>query len=128
MSGIEENKLFAQRFYDDFYNRGRLALAEELVAANFIDHTAPVGTPIGPAGVRTTLTRLQRKFWEYRYVIEDLIAEGDRVVALLTFTGTLGEGQPAGRRVVRPEIHVLRVVDGKGAECWCLKHAASPFK
>ena len=49
MSGAEENKLFAQRFYDDLYNRGRLALAEELVTADFIDHTAPVGTPAVPS-------------------------------------------------------------------------------
>ena len=61
-------------------------------------------------------------FPDYRFEVEDLIAEGDRVVARVTVSGThLGEMMglaPTGRRISTSGIEVFRFEDGKMAEHW----------
>ena len=61
-------------------------------------------------------------FPDFRFEVADLIAEGDKVVARVPFTGThrgqLMDIAPTGRTVRVGEILILRIADGKIAEAW----------
>jgi steroid delta-isomerase-like uncharacterized protein len=73
--------------------------------------------------------RLRAAFPDLRVEINDLIAEGDKVVARNTVTGThRGEFMgipPTGRRVAYDEIFVVRFADGRIAETWGVVDLAS---
>lgn len=117
---VEENKTTVQRAFEDLFNHGRLAVADEVVSAAFVTHAAPPGTPRGPEGLRELVTLLRTAFPDARIVIEDLIAEGERMCARTTLRGT-HRGQflgiaPTGRRVIQEQMHIVRFVGGKAVE------------
>ena len=76
--------------------------------------------------------RLYRAFPDIHITIEDLIEEGDKVVAKDTVTGThLGEFNglpPTGRSVSYPEIFIMRFVNGRIAEIWGVADVFSQMK
>ncbi len=76
----------------------------------------------GPDGHKAIGRLFRTAFPDLEWRIDDLIAEGDKVVARTTMSGTqTGEffGIPAtGRRVSMTGVHVFRVQDGKIAEHW----------
>ncbi len=122
---VDVNKAVVQRLYDDLFNRARLAVADELVAVGGISHAASPGTPAGPDGMRQAVALLRAAFPDGRYIIEDLIGEGDRLAARLVFRGTHHgpyRGIPAtGRRVVQAQVHVLRLAGGQVVEHWAVR-------
>ncbi len=122
---IDENKALAQRLYDDLFNRTQLALADALVTADFVDHAAPPGAPAGPVGLRQAIALLRDAFPDSRHMIEDLIADEDRVAVRVTLMGTHAGPfrgiAPTGRRIAQAQIHILRVVGGKVVERWAVQ-------
>jgi ketosteroid isomerase-like protein len=84
----EDNKRLARRALEEIYTKGDLELADELVHADFADHEpAHPEQPTGPESVKQTVRRLHSTFGELRFEIEDEIAEGDKVVQLVTMRG-----------------------------------------
>ena len=125
---LDDNKALVLRIYDDLFNRGRFSLAGELIAADFIAHVAPDGIPAGPDGMAWLITKLRAAFPDGRYVIEDLVAEDDKVAARITFSGThcgpfLGI-TPTGRHVTQQQLHLIRIRDGKAVEQWAVRDDA----
>ena len=117
---VEHNKHLVQYTFDRLFNTGELALADELVSAEFLNHEAPPDAPRGPAGLRQIVTMLRTAFPDIRYETAEMIAEGDKVVARTilrgTHTGPFMGMPPTGRPVVQEQIHILRFVDGKAVE------------
>jgi ketosteroid isomerase-like protein len=76
----------------------------------------------GPEGVKPLVAQIHRLFKNYRSEIEDLIAEGDKVVARLrvrgVHNGTMFDIPPTGKEAVWTETHVARFRDGKMVEHW----------
>jgi len=77
---------------------------------------------MGPEAAKQAAADYRRAFPDLRVTVEDLIAEGDKVVGRLRFRGThLGELDgiaPTGRRVDCTGIVVSRMEGGKIAEDW----------
>jgi predicted ester cyclase len=120
---LEENKAIVRRIPEELYNEGRLAVADEVIAPDYVEHfPLPLGWPSGLDGLRQFVTVLRAAFPDFRYTIEDEIAEGDMVVIRLTASGThRGEFMgipPTGNRATWTEIHVCRIADGKLVEHW----------
>jgi len=116
----EVNKQLVERGFQRLMNNGELALADELVSADFFNHEAPPDAPRGPAGLRGMVTMLRTAFPDLHIEIAELIAEGDKVVARTTLQGThtgpyMGI-PPTGRRFVQDQIHILSFADGKAIE------------
>jgi steroid delta-isomerase-like uncharacterized protein len=94
---------------------------DTFIAPDYIGHTGG-----GPDMDRAELERLERgfaaAFADVRYAIQDLIAEGDRVVLRVETSGTHRAafvGIPAtGRRITLTGIVIYRIADGKIAESW----------
>ncbi len=108
---------------DDVFNRGDLRTVDGLIAADFHNHEAP-DRP-GPAGFAATAVWLRSAFPDYHAELEELVVEGDLMVARLTVTGThLGDFMgfdPTGRRFRVQHIHMYRVRDGQLVEHWACR-------
>jgi steroid delta-isomerase-like uncharacterized protein len=98
------------------------AVAARSVTGDFHNHSAKIGRPDGPEGYAATVGDLRTGFPDLRIEVEDVIAEGDRVVVRGWFTGTNDGpfmGRPATGRTVRmPQIHIFRMRDGRVCESW----------
>ena len=117
----EEHKAIARRAYEIF-SSGSLEAIEEVIAPDLVDHNAQPGRTGGIEGTRQVLGMLRAAFPDLRFTPDDLIAEGDRVVARVTLTGThQGEFQglpPTGKQVTISGIEIVRIANGKAVERW----------
>jgi steroid delta-isomerase-like uncharacterized protein len=117
----ETNKAVV-RAYVEAWNTRDLDRFDDLMSA---DAQLTVGTTTfgcGPEQTRATVGQWVDGFPDYRFELLDLIAEGDRVVARMPFSGT-HEGPvlglpPTGRTVRVDEIVIFRLVDGHIVEVW----------
>jgi predicted ester cyclase len=118
----EENKAKVRRLIEEFINKGDLAVADEIFATNFVNHSPAAGTTPDREGIKQYITMLHTAFPDFHCTIGDLIAEGDRVVVRLTCCGThKGEFMgvsPTGRQGNVTAISILRFVGGKVVERW----------
>jgi steroid delta-isomerase-like uncharacterized protein len=118
----EENKEICRRLYGEMISEGRFDVLEELLQADVIEHEELPGDAEGRDGVREVFEMMRGAFPDLRAEVSQMIAEGDRVVAHATFSGTQrGEfmGVPAsGRRVEVEVIDIFRIAGGKVAEHW----------
>lgn len=119
----EGNKTIVRRLYGELINAGELSRGEELVAADFIDHPGIPGLPAGRAGLLQFVSLARTAFPDLHVAVEDLLAEGDRVAARVTVSGTqrgvfMGTIPPTGKRVTWTGIDILRIAGGKIAERW----------
>ncbi len=116
---ISANKAIVRRYFEEVCGAGRLEIADEIFTEDFGAH----GTIRGPEAARRAAQDLRDAFPDIRFEIDDLVAEGDRVVAKVTCAGThrgpfLGV-PPTGRQVrfTGVELAVLRA--GRiAAEAW----------
>ena len=119
----EENKGLARRALEEIYAKGDLELVDELVHPEFADHEpAHPDLPVGPDAVKQTVKRLHETFSDLRFEVHQEIAEGDRVVQLVTMsgrhTGPMMGQPPTGREFAVRHTYWWRVADGKLAEHW----------
>ncbi len=121
----ETNTAIVRRTFEELLSAGDLALAEELVTADFVNHEAPPGTPPGPEGLRRIALFLRSAFPDLRFTVDDAVAAGDRVAVRVTMQGThrgpLQGLAPTGRPVRQTQMHFVRLVGGKGAEHWAVR-------
>ncbi len=118
----EENKAIVRRFWG-VWEEGNIDLVDELLAPDYINHTpASPDQPTGPEGVKGVVAMFRSAIPDLRVVVEDMIAEGDKVAVRYTLEGT-HEGElfgvpPTGQRLSIKSIAVERVADGKIREHW----------
>jgi steroid delta-isomerase-like uncharacterized protein len=122
MSTSDENRALIRRFYQEI-DKGNIEAMDELVAEDYINHDPPPfpGLKPGWAGLKQAF----QMFWKAtpgRHVIEDQIAEGDRVVTRLRAIGR-HEGELAGIPASGNDLDVKavaihRIENGKIAEHW----------
>jgi steroid delta-isomerase-like uncharacterized protein len=119
----QENKAIARRWSEDLWSKGELAVADEIVAPTYVRHDP--GDPFiaeGPAGVKRLVMGLRAQMPDLHITIEDVIAEGNKVVTRYTGTGTVtGEfmGRAfTGKQIRVSAIQIFRMVDGKIVESW----------
>jgi predicted ester cyclase len=127
----EKNKALAHRLINEWWNTDPPdpAVADELIGPDFIDHVNPGQIP-GPEGVKQGAAKQAAEeagaMGDRRYTLGELIAEGDKVVAVGSWSGThqgdletpFGTRPGTGKSVTIKTIHVFRIADGKVAEQW----------
>jgi len=118
----EDSKALIRRFVDEVQSGGNTDLKDEICSAEFVNHSAPPGLPADREGIRILTTMFKGAFPDSYFTVEDMIAEGDKVVTRKTFHGT-HEGEfmsipPSGRIVNVSLIDVVRISDGKVVEHW----------
>lgn len=116
----EENKALARRAYDAV-NQGNWAAVYELFSPDFVLHNASM-TIQGLEAYKQFVSMYLTAFPDAQSTIEDMIAEGDRVVTRQMFRGThtgdLMGIPPTGKPVSGTGIVITRVANGKAVEQW----------
>lgn len=129
------NKATFRRFHD-VVNSGDLQLVsrmiDELVAPDALIRTPVSFDKTGAAALKHVWTALFAAFPDLHLEVEDMIAEGDKVVVRNTVTGThrgpyMGL-EPTGKTVTYNEIFIFRFVDGRIAETWGVVDVLSQMK
>ena len=118
-----ENKATARRFIEELFNQGNLEIADELLSPNYIDHDPAMLEDVrGPEGMKQYAAMYRSAFPDIHIVIEDQVAEGDKVVTRWIGTGThqgdLMGIAPTGNRVTVTGIAIDRFSGGKIEETW----------
>jgi predicted ester cyclase len=119
----DTKKLFEQISLEIF-NNDKFGLIDELVSTDFVEHTVQPGIAPTREGFKQSAIALKKAFPDLRYVVEDSIESGDKIVNRLTARGTMTSeymGMPAtNKRATWTEIHIGRVVNGRLTEHWGL--------
>jgi steroid delta-isomerase-like uncharacterized protein len=121
-SEIERNKAVIRRFVEQVQNKKDFTVYDELTDPEFVNLSAPPGVPADSEGGRMWLSTFADAYPDAEFRIDDMIAEGDRVVTRKTFSGThTGDfgGIPAtGKRVTLQYVDIMCVREGKIVEHW----------
>jgi steroid delta-isomerase-like uncharacterized protein len=119
-----DNKALVRRFVDEVQSGGNIDLIDEICSPGFVNHSAPPGIPANREGIKILTAMFRGAFPDSHFTIEDMVAEGDKVVTRKTFHGT-HEGEfmgipPSGRAVSMGLIDIVRVSDGRVVEHWAM--------
>jgi steroid delta-isomerase-like uncharacterized protein len=126
---LESNKLVVGRFFEEFWNQRKPEVADEIFAVNCVTHQLRSGSddiaaPRGPEAMKPHLAEWTAAFPDLQFTVEQMIAEGDRVVSYCISLGThLGYWHgmpPTGKAIIMRMIVVHRIVDGLISEDWVL--------
>jgi len=122
----ERNKAVALRWSEELWSKGDLAVADEIVAPDYVRHDPGDPFPAqGPEDVKRIVRMLRSMLPDLRINVEAMIAEGDFVVSRYTAIGTDTVGfmgmPPTGKTVRTPAIQIFRFSNGKIVESWAAR-------
>ena len=128
-SAAEQNKQIVIRFNREFIEKNSFDAFKELVADNFINHTAPPGVPNGPEGMLGYMNMFHSAFTNVKVEIYDQLTDGDKVVTRKAITaihtGPFMGIEAKGKKVSLPVMDIIRIENGKYAEHWAVRDMAA---
>jgi predicted ester cyclase len=116
----ESNKQLYRGFIEDVWNRRNPSAVDRYLASNFIEHNQNL--PPGLDGRKQFVAAVLAGFSDYRAEVQEILAEDDRVVARVLWTGTQ-DGPFLGRAATGNKLRFstadfFRIENGKLAEHW----------
>jgi steroid delta-isomerase-like uncharacterized protein len=120
----EAYKAVVRREFEEMFNQGgNLDAAEEIYTPDYVGHEPVFGDSHGVEGARQFAADFRQAFPDIQTTIEDMVAEGDRVVTRFSSRGThQGEtedlGPPTGNQFEVSGITIEKLSDGKIVEDW----------
>ncbi len=117
----EENKALVRQQHEEWDRKG-YTNAVELLAPNFVAHLPGSPHPMNLEAFKQYAAPFDAGFSGSRHTIEDMIAEGDKVVTRVTWrathTGNFQGLPPTGKQVTMTSMNILRIANGKIVERW----------
>ena len=119
------NEDVVREFYEG-WNNGDIDFAA-LVAEDIVNHQPEVEPERGLRRFADAIRGVMAAVPDSRWVISDVVADGDRVAVRITWSGTYGAPNFRGLAIVAPgqfsaeHIHIYRVSNGKLAEHWVVR-------
>ena len=128
----ETNKAIVRRYYEQLWNKWDMALADQVIAAD-ITFRGSLGLSVqGIQSFKEYMAMVQVAFPDFHNAIEELIAEGDQVVARMSYSGShrgeLYGLAPTGKHVTYSGIAIFRIKNGKIATGWVIGDALGLMK
>ena len=113
----EEMKQFVRNHFEELVNRKNVAIGEVNFAPEFVDHggDVPPNLPPGPPGAMAYVGGAIKRFPDLHVTIDDLIAEGDKVVVRNTWAATDSQ---TGRKIRFRGIVIWRIEHRQLVERW----------
>jgi steroid delta-isomerase-like uncharacterized protein len=116
-----ENKALVRRYFETI-DSGDLSGLDGLIAPAFVRHDPNAPEVKGLEDLKRHLQRVYSAFPDFRHIIEDMIAEGDRVATRLmacgTHKGELMGVAPTGKQISVTGMRFCRITNGKIQEDW----------
>ena len=117
----KQNKTLARRWFEDLFSRGNLDVANEILSAEFVDHLTHEDER-GLEELKHYVGIYRSAFPDIQDTVEDIVAEGDKVVVRWRSGGThQGEFMgvaPTGRHVRFSGMRLFRIAKNKIVESW----------
>jgi predicted ester cyclase len=122
-ASVEDNKQLVRHFTDEVYNQHKKSSIDVYVHPDFVDHSPGTGADArGIDYVKAQWDRNYAAFPDLHLTLDDVLAEGDKVVARWTsdstFKGALGDVAGKGQKVSVQGVSIFRIQDGKIIESW----------
>ena len=118
----EQNKALVRKLVEEVFNKGNISLVDEIMSPDFIEHEDVPGMSNDRGGSKQMISMLRSAFPDFKATIEDIVAEGDKVVIHMTWSGTQNGAfmgmPPSGKRMSIDIIDIMRVANGKFVEHW----------
>jgi steroid delta-isomerase-like uncharacterized protein len=120
----DDHRALVRRYYEELWNRWDLALVDVLLADD-LAFRGSLGVQVqGRAGFRRYVELVRSAFPDFHNTVEELLVDGDRVAARLTYRGThrgpLFGLAPSGRAVRYAGLALFQIRDGRIADGWVL--------
>jgi steroid delta-isomerase-like uncharacterized protein len=117
----EINQRMVRRYYEEILNQGHSDILQDMAVPDYIENDPLPGQTTGLAGLEERVAML-RGALNPHFTIEDLVADGDRVVVRWTQRGQQVRGflglPPTGKAFTIAGIDIHRLRDGRMAEHW----------
>lgn len=117
-SALEIHKLLVRQLYEACINQGNSELLHKLLTKDFVGGNGE----LGPTEFSNTISKIRAAFPDVHFEVEDLIAEGDRVVARWQFQathlGAFAGVPPTGKRVTQVGIAIYQCLNGQISHAW----------
>jgi predicted ester cyclase len=122
---LAANRAIGRRVLLELWGEGKLELADQLYAPNYVDHVGQGPEPSrvsGPDGIKQAVVMFRTAFPDLTYTVEAEMAERDLVLTRFSARGTntgpfLGN-PPTGRAVTYTGFDLNRIAGGKIVESW----------
>jgi steroid delta-isomerase-like uncharacterized protein len=117
----EQNKKLIIRLIEEM-DKGNFDIFDELSSDDYVCHFSWIPEPLNREARKQFMKATMVSFPDFNHTIEDVIAQGDKVVLRLTNRGT-HEGAfrgipPTGKEIEYTAIFIGQFVDGKVVETW----------
>jgi len=119
----EQNKSLIRRWIEEGWNQGNLAVVDEIYAPNVVQHDPNSPMPVNSRkALKAYAANYRAAFPDLTFSVDDLIAEGDKVLWRFTSQGThqgaLGPIPPTGKQGTVTGMVLFRLASGQVAEVW----------
>jgi predicted ester cyclase len=112
---LEEMKQFVRDHFEDFVNLKQSQVALRNFSSDFMDHDEPGGPAIGPVAAKTMMEAAYQRWPDLHVTIEDIIAEGDKVMVRNKWAATEAA---SGKKIEFHGFVLWRFANGKIVERW----------
>ncbi len=117
------NKEIVAAFIEQVWNTGNTSAADQFLSDNYVDHSLPSALPANAEGIIRWIAATGKSF-QHRTVIEDIVAEGDKVMARVTMhlkhIGTWREIEPTDIELTTEGYRQFQIKEGKILAHWAL--------
>lgn len=122
-SAANGNEALLKRFYSEVAEKGNMAVVDELVAENFVEHEELPGAKApNREGLKGYFSMMRKAFPDLKCDIHFMMSDGDKVTAYATVSGTQkGEFMgmpPSGKKFSAHCVDIVRFADNKAVEHW----------
>ncbi|HEV7126024.1 MAG TPA: ester cyclase [Ktedonobacterales bacterium] len=118
----ETNLALVRRYLDEAWNRGNLAVIDELMAPNYVRILPLPAPPLDREGQKRRIAGFRTAFPDLHLDVEQLLAQGDlvafRILIRGTHTGPFQGLAPTGRSITLTATDILRIAGGQVVEHW----------
>lgn len=122
---LREMKEFVQNHFEDFVNRKKSEVALVNFSSDFLDHDEPTGVEVGPEAARNMMEAAYKRWPDLSVKVEDILAEGDRVMVRNSWTATEAE---TGQRIEFHGFVLWRFAKKKIVERWATITPPAPVR
>jgi steroid delta-isomerase-like uncharacterized protein len=116
---VEENKILANRFYEEVLNGRKMDVADEILSEEYMDHSAAAP---GLKNFKTYLGMITTVFPDIKVKVEDMVVTEDKVAVRLSIRGTqldFFRGFPStGKEAAWSGMDIIHISNGKIVERW----------